>query len=105
MYKSQGKYVEAEELYKKVLQIREKVLGEEHPDTAASYNNLALLYKAQEKYSEALFYYLKAYKICVYKLGLNHLSIQISNKNMELAYLESNSEGNFEQWLEEKMKE
>ncbi len=105
VYKIQRKYVEAEELYKKVLQIREKVLGEEHPDTAAIYNNLAGLYEAQEKYSEALFYYLRAYKICVYKLGLNHLSTQVYNKNMEMAYLESNPEGNFNQWLDEQMKE
>lgn len=105
VYKIQRKYVEAEELYKKVLQIREKVLGEEHPDTAAIYNNLAGLYEAQEKYSEALFYYLRAYKICVYKLGLNHLSTQVCMKNMEMAYLESNPEGNFNQWLDEQMKE
>jgi tetratricopeptide (TPR) repeat protein len=34
LYESQGKYPKAEELYLKALKIREKVLGEEHPDTA-----------------------------------------------------------------------
>ena len=37
----QGKYAEAEPLYRKALAIRQKVLGENHPHTANSYNNLA----------------------------------------------------------------
>ena len=44
VYTAQGKYREAEELYKKALAIREETLGEEHPDTASSYYNLADLY-------------------------------------------------------------
>ena len=39
---AQGKYAEAEPLYRKALAIRRKVLGEDHPDTATSYNNLAV---------------------------------------------------------------
>ena len=38
---SQGKYAEAQPLFEKALAICRKVLGEEHPDTATSYNNLA----------------------------------------------------------------
>jgi mRNA deadenylase 3'-5' endonuclease subunit Ccr4 len=34
----------AEELQKKSLQIKERVLGEAHPDTIMSYNNLANIY-------------------------------------------------------------
>ena len=52
VYYSQGRYKEAEELYKKALLIREKVLGEEHPDTATSYNNLALVYYSQGRYEK-----------------------------------------------------
>ena len=41
---AQGKYAEAEPLYQRALEIREKALGPEHPDVALSLNNLAMLY-------------------------------------------------------------
>ena len=105
VYDSQGKYKEAEELHKKALLIRENVLGEEHPDTAASYNNLAVVYYNQEKYKISLSYYYKAYRIFVSKLGVDHPNTQKVYKNFELAYMAYNPEGDFEQWLEEKIKE
>ena len=39
-----GEYAKAEPLFQEALQIRQKVLGPEHPDTAQSLNNLAGLY-------------------------------------------------------------
>src|SRR3989338_6000626 len=48
-----GKYSQAEPLYRRSLEIREKVLGPEHPDVAASLNNLAGLYDAQGRYAQA----------------------------------------------------
>ncbi len=105
LYKSQGKYKEAEELYKKALLIFEKVLGKENSDAASSYNNLAGLYESQGKYKISLSYYCKAYTIFLHKLGVNHPNTQKVYKNFELAYMEYNPEGDFEQWLEEKMKE
>jgi len=44
LYYSQGKYKEAEPLYQQALALRQKLLGDDHPDVAASLNNLALLY-------------------------------------------------------------
>jgi transcriptional regulator of NAD metabolism len=44
IYRFLGDYEKAEPLYLKALKISEKILGEEHPDRATSYNNLALLY-------------------------------------------------------------
>jgi hypothetical protein len=38
---SDGRYVEAEELQVQVMQTRKRVLGDEHPDTLTSMNNLA----------------------------------------------------------------
>ena len=38
-----GEYAKAEPLYQEALRIRQKVLGPEHPDTATSLDNLALL--------------------------------------------------------------
>jgi tetratricopeptide (TPR) repeat protein len=39
-------YAQAQPLYERALEIREAVLGPEHPDTAASLNNLAFLFMA-----------------------------------------------------------
>ena len=44
LYRYQGRYAEAEPLYKRSLAIREKALGPDHPDVAISLNNLASLY-------------------------------------------------------------
>jgi tetratricopeptide (TPR) repeat protein len=44
LYRLMGAYEKAKPLYLKALKIREKLLGEEHPNTATTYNNLAGLY-------------------------------------------------------------
>ena len=53
LYHAQGRYSEAEPLYKRALEASERVLGREHPDTLQSVNNLAALYETQGRYSEA----------------------------------------------------
>ena len=45
LYSEQGRYAEAEPLYKRSLAIDEKALGPDHPDVASSLNNLAELYR------------------------------------------------------------
>jgi tetratricopeptide (TPR) repeat protein len=54
LYNNEGRYADAEPLYKRSLAIYEKALGPEHPDVALSLNNLALLYDNQGRYAEAL---------------------------------------------------
>jgi Tetratricopeptide repeat len=39
--RDQGKYPEAEQMYREVVEVTERVLGKEHPDTLTSMNNLA----------------------------------------------------------------
>ncbi|MFC2032217.1 tetratricopeptide repeat protein, partial [Chloroflexota bacterium] len=68
----QGLYKEAEPLYKRALEIREKVLGPEHPDTATSLNNLAGLYNDQGLYKEAEPLYKRALEIREKVLGPEH---------------------------------
>jgi hypothetical protein len=43
LYKSQGEFAKAEPLLRQALELRKAVLGEKHPDYAASLNNLAAL--------------------------------------------------------------
>ncbi len=50
LYRNQGKYGEAEPLYKRALAIREKSLGPDHPDVARNLENYAeLLLKTNRK--------------------------------------------------------
>jgi len=53
VYKAQGRYDEAEPLFLDALEIRKRILGEEHPHTLNSMNNLAVLYRNQGRYEEA----------------------------------------------------
>ena len=43
----------AEPLYKEYLAMRKEVLGDRHPDTLTSLNNLAICYKAQGRSDKA----------------------------------------------------
>ena len=69
---AQGKYVEAEPLYKRSLAIKEKALGKDHPDVALSLNNLAVLYDSQGKYVEAEPLYKRSLAIREKALGKDH---------------------------------
>jgi tetratricopeptide (TPR) repeat protein len=53
LYDNQGKYAEAEPLFKRSLAIKEKALGSDHPSVATSLNNLAGLYRATDREAEA----------------------------------------------------
>ncbi len=72
LYDAQGKYAEAEPLYKRALAIREQVLGPEHRSVATSLSNLAELYKAQGKYAEAEPLYKRSLAIREKALGPAH---------------------------------
>ncbi len=43
-YNSQGQYAQAEPLFKRSLAIMEEAFGPDHPDVAASLENMAALY-------------------------------------------------------------
>ena len=66
--------------------IREKVLGKEHPDVAASLNNLARLYSSQGNYSKAEPFYLRSLAICEKVLGKEHPDVAISLNNLAGLY-------------------
>lgn len=60
-----GEYKRARELYEISLQICGKNLGENHPSTATSYNNLAGVYESQGEYERAKELYEKALRNCM----------------------------------------
>ncbi|MFQ5915996.1 MAG: tetratricopeptide repeat protein [Nitrospinota bacterium] len=53
VYQAQGKYGEAEPLFKRALAIREKALGPEHPSVAQSLENYAALLRKTGRGTEA----------------------------------------------------
>jgi tetratricopeptide (TPR) repeat protein len=76
------KYTEAQPLYEKALTVRRKLLGEEHPDTAKSYFNMAYILNVQGKYTEAQPLNEKSLAICRKVLGEHHLLTAQSYHNL-----------------------
>lgn len=105
VYKEQGDYEKAERFYKIGLDIRKKTLPKDHPYIAASCVNLAALYYNQGNLEIAIDYYLMGYKKYIFKLGSNHPRTQGAFNSIKQIYKECYPKGNFEQWLEEKLKE
>jgi tetratricopeptide (TPR) repeat protein len=63
IFYSQRKYAQAQPLYEKVLEIHRKLLTDDHPFTATSYNNLADDFNAQGRNAAAQPLYEKALEI------------------------------------------
>ena len=63
-------------------------LGDAHPNTLASMNNLANLYDNQERYQEAEPLYLKCLNVMTTKLGAAHPSTLVSMNNLGVFYHE-----------------
>jgi tetratricopeptide (TPR) repeat protein len=86
LYRTQGKYAEAEHLIARSLSIRESQLGENHPNVATSLNNLAELYRSQGKYEEAEPLYRRSLSIWESQLGENHPDVATSLNNLAELY-------------------
>jgi CHAT domain-containing protein len=83
-----GNYQKAEPLYQRSLAIREKVLGQEHPDVALSLNNLANLYQNMGNYQKAEPLYQRSLAIWEKVLGQEHPDVALSLNNLALLYKE-----------------
>ncbi|WP_130757607.1 CHAT domain-containing protein, partial [Microcystis aeruginosa] len=86
LYGVQARYNEAEPLYNRSLAIRKQQLGDNHPDTASSLNNLAVFYQSQGRYSEAEPLYKQALAIRKQQLGDNHPDTATSLNNLAVFY-------------------
>jgi CHAT domain-containing protein/Tfp pilus assembly protein PilF len=81
-----GKYDEARPLGERVVQIRERVLGPEHPDVAAALNSLAFLYFIKADYVKAETLYQRALAIGEKALAPEHPSLAIYLENLANIY-------------------
>jgi CHAT domain-containing protein/Tfp pilus assembly protein PilF len=86
MYYTQGRYAEAEPLYKRALAISEKALGPDHPDVASSLDNLAEMYVHQGRCAEAEPLHKRALAISEKALGPDHPTVADSVHNLANVY-------------------
>jgi CHAT domain-containing protein/tetratricopeptide (TPR) repeat protein len=86
VYWEQGRYADAEGLYKRALAIREKALGASHPDVAQALNNLAVVYAKQAKYADAEGLYKRALAIWEKALGKDHPTVAKNLHNLAGVY-------------------
>ena len=81
-----GDYNTALQYYDKARKIQERVLGENHPDLATTYNNIGNTCKNKGDYDAALQYLDKAMKIYERVLGENHPDLATTYDNMGNVY-------------------
>jgi tetratricopeptide (TPR) repeat protein len=67
---------------KRALEISERVLGPDHPDTASSLNNLGYLLQAMGELAAAKPYYERALNIFAQKLGEEHPNTTVVRENL-----------------------
>jgi len=79
-----GKYQEAEQMHRQALELKEKVLGKEHPDTLNSMNSLANVLGNQGKYEETEQMNRQTLKLKEKVLGKEHLRTLDSMDNLAL---------------------
>jgi len=95
-YQAQGLYQPAVTYYEAVSNLSQRRLGDRHPDTASSYNNLAALYESMGRYEEALPLYQLALEISKEQLGDRHPDTATSYNNLAELY---RSMGRYEEAL------
>jgi len=86
LYRNQGRYAEAEPLYKRSLAIREKARGPDHPDVALALNNLAALYDKQGRTAEAEPLHKRALAVFEKALGPDHRDVATALNSLASLY-------------------
>ncbi|MCL2589582.1 MAG: tetratricopeptide repeat protein [Betaproteobacteria bacterium] len=99
VYRNQKKYTESLNWLNKSLEIREKILGKDHPETAQTYNNIALVYDAKGHYAKALEWYQKDLAISEKTLGSNHPDTAKTYNNIGMVYFHQGDHTNALEWF------
>ena len=83
----------ASSLFDEALSISHLVLGVDHPNTAISLNNLALMRGIQGRYTEAAPLLKEAVEIMERVLGVEHPNTKIMRENYEVLLAEMKEKG------------
>jgi tetratricopeptide (TPR) repeat protein len=94
LYWSQGRYEEAERLYRRALEGWEEMLGPKHLDTLGAVYNLARVYWSQGRYEEAERLYQRALEGWEETLGPKHPETLRTVQNLAIVYW---SQGRYEE--------
>jgi len=81
-----GKYDEAQRYFEGALEIRERMLGPDHPDVSLTINSLATIYYYKGEYSKAEPLYQRSLAIREKSLGPEHPDVAASLNNLALIY-------------------
>jgi len=81
VYESLGKNDDALKCYQKSLEISIKTFGNDHPDVASCYHNIAILFDSKGFFKESLDLYFKSLEIKLKTLNNNHPSLTASIKS------------------------
>ena len=98
VFKAKGDYDNAFVELRKALEIRLKVLGPDHPDTASSYNNIGAVYDEKGDYENALVELRKCLEIELKVLGPDNADTASSYNHIGVVY---HSKGDYDNALVE----
>lgn len=86
LYRVQGRYAEAEPLFRRSLEMRQKELGSGHTKVAESLNNLAVLYYNLQRYDDAEAMSRRSLSIIENAWGPDHPAVVQSLNNLASIY-------------------
>ena len=75
------------EYYIKSLSIELNTFGQNHPDVATSFNNIAFVYKAKGDYNKALEYFTKWLSVKLITLGVDHPEVANAYSKIGKVYM------------------
>lgn len=75
LYHTQGKYAMAEDLYKRCLELKQSLHGDEHIEVAINLHNLAVLYSAKRRYEQAEPLFKRSLELRERLLGVDHVEL------------------------------
>ncbi len=93
-YSHLAKFKESEQIYRRALALSEKILGQDHPSTLSSLNNLGVVLNSQGKYEEAEQRHRQALAVKERILGQNYPSTLGSVGNLGIVL---ESQGKYEE--------
>jgi non-specific serine/threonine protein kinase/serine/threonine-protein kinase len=87
-YRRQGKFKEAEPVYLEALEIRQRLLGEEHVEVADTLRELAILYRERKDFARAEPYFERSLAIRERALGPDHPDVARSLNSLAILYIQ-----------------